>query len=434
MKGLVLTCVFLAGVGSLRAQSTFDTIGLTALLAEDPTLTGHGVLVSQIESAPVPLQFEVNPASPDLPATHFSWRSSSGLATKFPNHVGSESSHADSVAQDLYGLQTGVAPGILHVTNYETNFFYPNIILAKNPNRSAIFNQSFEFGPHNAAQDRAYDDYIALNRTVVVSGIGNGGPILSPSDCYNGIGVAAYGGASSTGPTADGRCKPDITAPAGATSFSTPLVAGAAAILIQAGRDAGIDATAATDPRTIKALLLTGAVKPSGWSHSVTAPLDPNYGAGILNIFNSYNELAAGRGAPVASGFSKDAHPPLTVTSAPIQPRGWDERSITSTRTEQAIKHYRLATTAAGALIATLVWNKANGADGINQLTLYLYDSGGNLLGSSESTVDNVQHIYIENLPAGTYEIQVIKVAGAVGAPGVVSDLDVYALAWDFER
>jgi hypothetical protein len=434
VKLLLLASIFLAGALPVRAQSTLDTIGVTALRAQDAALTGHGVIVSQIESAPDPLEFEVNPASASQPAALFAWRSAAGMATRFPNLVGTESSHADTVADALYGQQDGVAPGLFRVENCETNFFYRNVILASVPPRAAIFNQSFEFGPHNAAQDEAYDDYIALHNTTVVSGVGNGGAILSPADCYNGLGVAAYGGASSTGPTVDGRCKPDITAPAGATSFSTPLVAGAAAILVQAGRELRVNATAAIDSRTVKALLLTGAVKPSGWTQSVTVPLDPNDGAGIVNIFNSYDELAAGRLAPAASSFSETGHPPLTSGSAAPMPKGWDLRSITSSPKEQEIRHYLIATTSPGALISTLVWNRSNGHAGINRLTLYVYDSGGNLLGSSQSTVDNVQHIYIGNLSAGTYEIQVVKAAGAIGTPGVEFYRDVYALAWDFER
>ena len=43
-----------------------------------------------------------------------------------------------------------------------------------------------------------------------------------------------------------------------------------------------------------KLLLLDGAVKPTGWTHSAMMPLDPSNGAGIVNIFNSYEILAAG--------------------------------------------------------------------------------------------------------------------------------------------
>jgi hypothetical protein len=48
--------------------------------------------------------------------------------------------------------------------------------------------------------------------------------------------------------------------------------------------------------------------------------------------------------------------------------------------------------------------------------------------------VDNVQHLYVAGLSAGTYELEVVKIAGHAGIPGVVSGREVYALAWDFDR
>ena len=74
----------------------------------------------------------------------------------------------------------------------------------------------------------AYDVTIAPPIQGLTGGAGNGGPVNPPATCYNGIGVGdAYGGGSSVGPTLDnGRCKPDIMAPAGETSYSTPQVAG----------------------------------------------------------------------------------------------------------------------------------------------------------------------------------------------------------------
>jgi hypothetical protein len=425
-------CLPLAGIA--RGQSVLDTVGLTALQAQDPSLTGSGVIVAQIESAPNPLQFEVNPQSAGQRASLFAYRSSLGPASTYPNHVGSESAHADEVAYDFYGVNSGVAQGVRRVVNYETDYFYASIILPRVATTARVFNQSFEFGSHDAAQDQTYDDYIAAYHTVVASGIGNGGGILTPADCYNGLGVGAYGGSSSTGPTADGRCKPDITAPGGATSFSTPVVSGAAAVLIQGGRRQGVNAPAAVDSRTVKALLLTGAVKPSGWSHTATAPLDPNYGAGILNVFNSYAELAGGRQRPAASGLSRAGHAPLADGAASDAQRGWDYRGLTGAVAAEGVSHYRIMAGGTGALIATLAWNKRYGASAINRLELYVYNGAGQLLASSVSAVDNVQQVYLKGLAAGLYEIEVVKIAGPVGSPGVVSSREVYAVAWDFER
>src|SRR5207248_2857450 len=111
-----------------------------------------------------------------------------------------------------------------------------------------------------------YDDYAAQYGTLFVSAVGNGDiPVAPPSTCFNGIGVGVYGGPSSAGPTDDGRCKPDIISPGGPpgtqTSFSTPFVSGAAAVLLQAANrgDGGGNTNAAGNARTLKALLLNGA-------------------------------------------------------------------------------------------------------------------------------------------------------------------------------
>ena len=436
MKRLLLFCAFCGlSPGFVRAQSTMDIIGVTALTALDPTLTGSGVVATQVEAAPAVGQYEVDPGSPGQPVSLFTYWSAPGTSGAFPNTVGSESGHADQVAEAFYGENTGVSPGLQHVGNYEMTFFYSRVIQTLDPLTAIVFNQSFEFGSHNTIQDQAYDDYIAQWHTVVASGVGNGGAVLTPADCYNGVGVGAYGGTSSVGPTADGRCKPDITAPAGVTSFSTPLVSGAAALLIQGGRRMGVDATAAIDSRTVKALLLNGAVKPSGWTHSSTAPLDPNFGAGILNVFNSYVELGEGRVGPVAMTFSgPTGHPALARGPVIATVKGWDFHSIRSGTGTQGVNHYRIATSGTGALIATLVWNKGYQKTGINRLALYAYDGSRHLLASSASRVDNVQHIYVTGLGAGTYELEVVKVAESPGVAGFVSRREDYALAWDFER
>ena len=59
--------------------------------------------------------------------------------------------------------------------------------------------------------------------------------------------------------------------------------------------DGGSDTNSAFDIRTIKALLLNGAVKPADWTNIAPSPLDTRYGAGVLNVLNSYEQLAGGR-------------------------------------------------------------------------------------------------------------------------------------------
>jgi hypothetical protein len=271
-----------------------------------------------------------------------------------------------------------------------------------------------------------------------VSGAGNGGQVFAPSTCYNGMSVGAYGGSSSTGPTLDnGRAKPDITAPQGATSYSTPQVAGAAAVLVQAGLrgDSGSATNAAADIRTVKALLLNGAIKPANWTNGPFSPLDARYGAGVLNVFNSYEQLAGGRhGYTVSVSVTTNApHPPTGASGSVPTLSGWDFNTNSSTSTTDGVKHYYFDVTndlsgATFTATATLVWNRQQNKTAINDLDLFLYDaSSSNLIASSTSPVDNVEHLFVQDLPPGRYDLQVLKNGGVS-----VSSSETYALAFEF--
>ena len=300
-------------------------------------------------------------------------------------------------------------------------------------------NQSF-IGSTNSqsAYDQIYDWYAASNNTLFVSGIGNGGPVYPPATCYNGLGVAAYGGSSSIGPTIDnGRCKPDITAPADVTSFSTPQVAGAAAVLLQAGLrgDGGSDTNSAADIRTVKALLLNGAVKPADWTNGAASPLDARYGAGVLNVFNSYKQLAGQTqtnfvSASVSVGA---AHPPTGATNTIGVLSGWNFTNLTSNASSDAVAHYYFNVTqgvsnATFTATATLVWDRQQFQNSINNLCLFLYNTANsNLVAVCTSAVDNVQHLFVPKLPQGRYDLQVLKKGGSY-----VSATETYALAYEF--
>jgi hypothetical protein len=61
---------------------------------------------------------------------------------------------------------------------------------------------------------------------------------------------------------------------------------------------------------------------------------------------------------------------------------------------------------------------------------LFLYDTANNsLVAVSQSNVDNVEHLFLPNLPAGRYDLQVLKRGGL----GTVSLSEIYALAFDFQ-
>jgi len=449
--------------------SNADIIGLTLLHGIQPSLTGADVRVGQVEandSSTGGYAFEVNPSAVGQPASLFTYSDQYGNTSNAFNSS-AESLHADTVASYLYNASGGVAPGISHVDNYSVDYFFNTTVFIDEPIPDAIVNQSFAFGQsgvlavtiaNQQSSDTTYDNYIAEYGTIFVSGVGNGGSYpypCAPSTSYNGIAVAADDGVSAVGRTPDdGRSKPDITAPGGYTSFSTALVSGSAALLYQAGSrgDGGVTSQLrkyAVDPRTIKALLLNGADKQSvTFSRTHTQPLDPMNGAGALNVYNSYEQLAAGF-QPATSiantSILGGSHPADTTSSAIGTQSGWSFGSLTSTTLADAYANYIFSppTGVSGyTLAATLVWERQYNLLpaiplGINNLSLYLYDTTANkLVDYSNSTVDNVQGVYDRNLtPGDRYDLEVLKVGGVPGVrPGVVSSSEAYALAFNFSQ
>jgi Subtilase family len=438
---LAAGALLLAG-GSLPAAG-LDTNGFLALWATTTNLAGAGIPVAQVEAQNPAPDWEVNPAGAGVgqPPGLFTYYSTNGPAAAFPNALGAESGHADLVASLFYGLPAGAATNVAAVNNYEADYFFSAIIGATLPANinSAVANQSFAFEGLTTSQqqtvDSDYDNYAVKFGTLFVSGVNNGGQVTAPSTCYNGLGVAAYGGASSIGPTPDnGRCKPDLTAPAGYTSFSAPQVSAAAAVLLQAALrgDGGSLTNDTADLRTLKALLLNGAVKPADWTNSPASPLDARYGAGLVNIYNAYHQLTAGRQAyTVATTVGTGgAHPPTGAAGTVAATSGWDFNSLSSNPFFDAVNHYYFNATHPR-FAATLVWNRQQNQTDINHLALYLYNAANsNLVLASTSAVDNVAHLYLTNLPAGRYDLQVFKPGGF----STVSPAETYALAFDFSN
>jgi hypothetical protein len=441
---------------AVRSQN-LDQIGVTALRAVATNADGSGIRVAQPEAddqntPPGTNTWEVNPAVVGQPTNLFTYISSGGSSTVYTNLLGLESHHAEGVAGNFYGISGGVATNIAHVDNYEAEYFVNNIVATLSPvnTNDLVVNQSFIFTESDGSQDTVgdqqavdtvYDNYAAQYKTLFVSGAGNGSPmqVNPPATCYNGIGVGVSDGSSSIGPTIDnGRCKPDIIAPGGATSFSTPYVAGAAAVLMQAGLrgDGGGDTNSAADIRTVKALLLNGAVKPADWTNSNSSPLDARYGAGILNVLNSYEQLAGGKNSYIVSTSvsTNGAHPPTGATATITNLSGWDFNTNSSSTSHDGVNHYYFDATnnlngASFIATATLVWNRQKNKTNINNLDLFLYNcANSNLVTCSTSLVDNVEHIFLPQLAQGRYDLQVWKAGGI----GMVNSTEPYALAWEF--
>jgi hypothetical protein len=436
--------------GRAARASDLDVIGATALQQADPTLTGAGIAVIQAEAsltsgtAAADDTFQTNPASAGLPAGIFTYINNSGsVANAFPNSAGAESSHADTVAANL----AAVAPGIGSLDNYDGNFYYNSIVAAgQTPSsfnsalhNAQIVNQSFVFTGVTSAGvasiDKAYDSYAAANNVLFISAAGNSvSPPQAPATAYNGICVNAMSLSPSTSDATGGRSIIALTAPGNETSYSTPYVTGAAALLLQAADrgDGGAGSESdAGDLRTLKALLLNGATKPAGWSHTDAQPLDPVSGAGVVNVYQSWLELKAGQQTAAAStGANSALQPPASL---PLS-SGWDLGSLPNGATTN---HYFFTAPAAGAggdvLTATIDWNVTNWDGGnnavFNNLDLALYDVTTNtpsLVSVSDSTLDNLQQLYVTGLaPGDTYDLRVYDASARVNGGA-----ETYGLAY----
>jgi autotransporter-associated beta strand protein len=464
-----LAAILFVAVSQAASANLLEDIGVTQLRSVDGTLTGIGTSVATVEATTYSDpnnnpgydpqydadNYQFNPVVVNGPGITYRGKVTTAPTTVFNPTLYSE--HATFVANYLANQTDGAAPGITAIVNYNVNYFFNNVILPNNALQTpltpggappvSVVNQSFVFSGLTASSinsiNQLYDNYVVNRGTIFVSGVGNGGIPESPSTAFNSIAVGAWPGLSSVGPTAgvsatyDGRSKPEITVGAGVTSYATPFVSGIASILVQAGsQDRGGVGTAsiAVDNRTIKALLLNGATKPSDWTRaSQSQPLDFRWGAGVANAYNSYQNLVAGRKLPNVTNNS--ATPTSGVNRGPA---GWDLATISTT----GVNHYFIDISGANSvstLTSTLVWNRPAGAvtydiNGnptsitirtINDLNLKLYNfDTAALVDQSISTVDNVEHLFTTLAP-GRYDLQVSKPAAGTSAS------ETYALAWN---
>lgn len=319
------------------------------------------------------------------------------------------SSHARTVGRYFYGNIMSMASGVTNVYNYEAGDFIVNA--TGNGSNGEPATQPFTVQNHSwvattgigiqTAQNMLLrlDYMIEENNMDVIVGTSNSGAtpiLLAPG--FNSITVGKTNGTHGTGLTTfsiPGRIKPEIVGPHTQTSRSTPMVSGAAAIL----RDAGAG-TNADNSEAVKALILAGATKTefAGWSRTSDLPLDTTFGAGELNVYNSYKMLLAGE----TDGQSS---PPAVPTGA----QGWDFGTIMA---GQTMNYSIELTEPADHLSIVLTWNldvedtNASPTIFIPSPTLPdldLFFVGNGLSDISNSLIQNIEHIYVQDVPAGVY-------------------------------
>lgn len=406
-----LVASLLAG-SSASAQPQWHTdVGYIQLLNEFGLVAdGSGIEVAQVE-APSGGNFMPNTALAEFSGKMFT-QGSPGSALP--------SSHATNVATSFYGNTGSIAPGVTDITNFEANDWLGNQLgfnsgndpLAQN---FAVSNHSYIGNGLSVADAteilQRYDFAINQSGMVAVVGLNNGSGNPQPqllAHAYNGITVGLTNGGHSRGTTTfygAGRTKPDIVAPANTTSIATAEVSSGAAFLYDAAGGGN-----GTQPEVVKAILMAGATKSEflTWDRTTTRPLDEVFGAGEMNVYNSYRILAGGE----SNGLLVQP-----ISASPNEAWDYNPAAIAGTPI-----FYDLELSAGGKDLSILLdWNidvididptaVFNPTTSLADMDLRLYDSTGGflnvLLDSSLSTVDNVEHIFFPDLAPGRYTIEV---------------------------
>jgi hypothetical protein len=342
-----------------------------------------------------------------------------------PRQPASFSEHGFEVGQLFYGSVGSFIPAVQQIHAFEAwNYFDSSLRAGRGvapltagwdvENHSYIANS----GPANDEGNRRLDfriDRDGVTATVVLANGSGAVPVLF-AHSYNAIVVGLATGNHSRGGTTRntaGRLKPDIVSSAEATSHAGPIAGSAAGLLIAKAKD-DASLSSARRPEVIKAILMAGATKDEfpSWSRTATAPLDPIHGAGEVNVNNSYRILIAGR-QPASSS---------TIGSN----RGWD---LNAAHTGSSQRYFfKIDPGQTGTVSAVLAWNREiapnNGkwnqgeSASLANYDLRLYRSNaqfakGDLLQDSMSSIDNVEHVFLNNVAEGTYMLEVTSVSGS---------------------
>jgi hypothetical protein len=411
-------------------DAELDLIGVTDLInrlgASAPT--GAGIPVSHVEAGGyvsddgVTFQYAYTPETtqPFFAGRDFTYKSGPSVSTN----------HATNIGAHWYG-NNGIAPGVTDIDLYSAERYWgadllqngskllPNVETQRVQNHSWIIPAGAASTSFTIDVLRRFDYMLDRDGVVAAVGVNNGSTSLFPlglANSYNSIAVGHTTGRSSLGPTTldtTGRSKPDIVAPARHVSEATSWISAATTLLLET---AGSN-THAAHPETIKAAMLAGATKGefdlSGatgstlddWSHTTQQPLDFRYGAGELNVDNSHRILSAGE----FEGGASD-----------VGIRGWDFDTIEAG--EPKLYFFDVhpnATIDSLSIIAT--WNRefdvdTKGASAVfnpllANIDMRLYEADGFTLGTildtSANTIDNVEHIYREDMAGGRFAIEV---------------------------
>ncbi len=462
-------------------------VGISELKQLDPNLTGADVSVAVIcRSLTYTDGQPGNDYQPD--ATHNCFNTS-----RFKFHdqnalPASVSPHSTAICSILFGRDPNATEMNLGSFDYEAAIpdanaeiyelwhFLTDSVFAQIPPDADIITAAV--GNHTPQWwTRGLESLAEKYGVIIVAGIGNGSnafdPLLYPAAGTNclGIGVVdsvdtndlltnlsyfsiAHPEHSSFGPTMDGRCKPDIIAPGNClaavcgepnlyeptgnwTSFATPVVTGVIGLLVQKAKlEPNLSEVLSPEAGNcvIKAVLMNSADKLAFWHKASAskeddhiAPLDYIQGAGMVNAPAAYKQLTAGLQSP-----------------GNVPTAGWDLNALEENQIPANSYQLTIADANAKSLTATLVWNRhykdgypfepdlEKDADIRLELWAVNPDNPAEdyLLDYSDSTVDNVEHIYC-SLDPNYKNYDIVVSYSDINEPQQILPPQSYALAWN---
>ncbi|MGD0552157.1 MAG: S8 family serine peptidase [Sedimentisphaerales bacterium] len=439
-----------SAIGGFQPQG-LNYAGIYQLKQTDPNLTGAGVKIALVSRSITYIDGE--PQNDYRPASdHNCFKDTQYIFHDQQLLAAGISAHSTAVCSILFGRDSSASDEQIGNFNYEGvvpdaqanvyefwSFLVNNVFPCSAPDADIITADiGYQFEDWWTRGIEAMAQKYGL--TVVV-GIGNGSyssdPVLFPGAGSNVIGVGVVKSAesndvnaglsrfalvypeySSMGPTPDARCKPDIVAPGNClaavvgepnlyeptgdwSSFATPVVAGAAALLIQqAHADPNLQQAVSHDGGdcVVKSILLNSATKLPYWHKGLLTkaddhdvPLDYLQGAGMVNAAAASNQLLAGQ------------HLPGDCPTA-----GWDLNKLNRDNAQENVYKIRITEPADKMITATVTWNRQFSLvypfehdiqkDADLRIEIWAVDSNdpnnNYLLDYSDSRIDNVEHVY----------------------------------------
>jgi hypothetical protein len=358
------------------------------------------------------------------------------------------------------------------------------------------------------------DSLLKANNVVGVFAAGNEGPgtnsVGGPASGFNGISVAALTGDKTTpaysqvaefssrgpgdfynpatGTTETVRPVVDIAAPGGnltlsfyggvtgghtsgtdptggngtyyvpnmdGTSFAAPTVAGAAALMVDAGKAFGV--ANMTNPLVIKAALMAGAARTSGWNNGqvlqngalvTTQAVDYAAGAGALDLNSTYRIFVGDPAITITdSGISAASGVNATLgvsggAGGSVLSRGWDYGLVK----QGAPNNYGITESlaAGGELTVALTWFAGTYGDLLTtaqtkelaNLSLELWQmdpapSGSQLIARSAAPASTIEYLRITIPETGIYMVRIVWDGFNFSLASALPQTN-YAVAWNF--